>query len=126
MDLIPYHIEVCSIDGELFRIFLHKQSDEFLAILEDSEGSNHDAGSWPTYSDAVEFAKMLAKDLTLRSPQALESVRRHKRRGALLVIAVDSLDSRWSIIAGYRPYRWDDLGLRFNTQEEAKEVLRCA
>ena len=121
--MAPYHVQVYPANGAIFRGFFYKEGREFALTLEDDDGKKHDGGRWPTVSDADEWARLMVADIA-GDPAKTDPLAKYRGQGYLLLATFDGLDQAWAVIAGNRKNgRYEDTGLRFRTQAEARSAI---
>ena len=119
----PYHVQIYPASGAIFRGFFYKEGREFALTLEDSEGATHDGGSWPTISDADEWARLMVADI-LGNVTKPDPLSKYRGGGYTLVVAFDHKCDKWIVVAGGKKSgRFDDTGMKFNTREEARRAI---
>lgn len=121
--MTPYHVDLYLARESTFVGLFYKNDEEFALVLRDESGKKHDGGSWQSISEADAWAKLLASDL---AGEAIKTDPLAQYRGAnyLLIVMIDRMAKKWSVVAGNRKNgRYEDTGLRFDTQEEARGAI---
>ena len=121
--MVPYHVQVYTANGAIFRGFFYEEGREFALTLEDDNGKKHDGDRWPTISAADEWARLMVADIA-GDPTQADPLARYRGGGYLLLATFDGLDHAWAVIAGNRKNgRYEDSGARFKTQAEARRAI---
>ena len=120
--MVPFHEKIRVVCGKIFVVTFRRDGEGFsIKVKLDDDGTERDGGSWPSLSEASEFAELLIEELA-GSPSTVDPLAEHRRKGGKVVVTRDGQSHKLAIVVGYPPYRWVDTGLRFNTYEEADKV----
>ncbi len=124
----PFYECYRTVGGKTFKITFNKEMGQYAAIVEAEDGTTKDCGKWPSITEANAFADIVITDIAGVVEKASQEnpLSDHLSRGAVLAVGLDTGEKNYSIIAGYKPWRWEDTGLRFPSQEVARKFLEDA
>ena len=117
------HVQIYPVDGAIFRGFFSIKDGKFLLALEDDASEMHDGGEWSTVAEADEWARLMIADL--RTPETVgDPLAKYRGEKYSLLATLDSVGHEWAVTAGCRKSgRYEDTGLRFRTQAEARSAI---
>ena len=117
------HVQIYPVDGAIFRGFFSIKGSKFLLALEDDAGEMHDGGEWSTVAEADEWARLMIADL--RTPETVgDPLAKYRGEKYSLLATLDSVGHEWAVTAGCnKSGRYEDTGLRFRTQAEARSAI---
>lgn len=121
----PIHVQIYPTNGEIFRFFFYRAGQSYAVTVESEDRSLHDGGEWHSISEANEWARLMVADMIGDQAKA-DPLAKYRGQGYLLLATFDSLDQAWTVVAGNRRSgKYEDSGLRFSSQEEARRAVNA-
>ena len=112
--------------GQVYRKLYFKTTEGFDIRVESSLDNRliAEGGTWKTVEEAAVAAdQLIDADKPATNNQILADL---KGSGGVLAVTFCHEDRKWAIVAGFKPWRWVDSQLRFDTEKQAREeIARC-
>jgi hypothetical protein len=118
----PYHSQVHVVNGKIFTWSFYESCGKFLVVVDDGERKEN-GGEWRSMDQAAEWAELLCSEQ--RASTLTDPLIEYRGKSHVILVTRDEFDGRWAIVVGNRKNgRYDDSGLRFLDEGEARRVAR--